>query len=129
MAVGRHKKNMDLTNKQKSICHKYNAKFWALSENLKVGISTNVKLGIEPINGLRILPEGDTTGWYIWAGEELLQDDDFFLPLHVEHIKDWCPKVLKFLGLPPGYRFLIANNYEDVWYDASLLCPENTEDA
>jgi hypothetical protein len=25
------------------------------------------------------------------------------------------------LGLPPGWRFLIAPGYLDVWYDASLL--------
>jgi hypothetical protein len=29
---------------------------------------------------------------------------------------------VKFLGLPPGFRFLIGeNNYEDVWEDKSLL--------
>ena len=32
-----------------------------------------------------------------------------------------CPEVLEFLGLPPGYRFLLAIDYVDVWYDPSLL--------
>ncbi|WP_459166268.1 hypothetical protein [Sinorhizobium meliloti] len=25
--------------------------------------------------------------------------------------------------MPPGWRFLIANGYEDVWYDETLLSP------
>ena len=48
-------------------------------------------------------------------------DSDFFKPLHVEHLADWCPEIRKYLGLPPGWRFLIAGDHEDVWYDESLL--------
>ncbi|WP_434048948.1 MULTISPECIES: immunity protein Imm33 domain-containing protein [Sorangium] len=28
---------------------------------------------------------------------------------------------MRFLGLPPGWRFLIADEHEDVWKDPSLL--------
>ena len=28
---------------------------------------------------------------------------------------------LPYLGLAPGWRFLIAPGYEDVWYDEKLL--------
>ncbi|WP_459213513.1 immunity protein Imm33 domain-containing protein [Paraburkholderia caribensis] len=28
---------------------------------------------------------------------------------------------MPYLGLPPGWRFLIAEGYEDVWEDAKLL--------
>lgn len=112
---------MDIKNLQREVCLKYDAPFYHSDSHLKLGISTNVMSGILPINGLRIKPEGDTVGWYIWAGEELSNDSDFFQPLHVEHIKEWMPKVEKYLGLPPGWRFLIANDYEDVWFDESLL--------
>ena len=88
---------------------------------MKVGIALNVREGLMPINGLRHPPEGDTTGWYIWAGEELSGEPGFFKPLHVEHLPNWYPEVQKYLGLPPGWRFLIAGDYEDVWYDESLL--------
>lgn len=74
-----------------------------------------------PINGLRHPPEGDTTGWYIYAGESLSDEPDFFKPLHVKHLDEWCPQVKKYLGLAPGWRFLIAGDYEDIWYDESLL--------
>lgn len=106
---------------QREVCEVYQASYFPAPLDMKVGISLNVKEKVFPLNGLRHPPEGDTTGWYIWAGEELLETDDFFEPLHVDHIRDWCPQVYKFLGLPPGWRFLIAEGYEDVWYDPSLL--------
>jgi hypothetical protein len=37
-----------------------------------------------------------------------------------EQLADWCPGVLRFLGLPPGWRFLLAGHYEDVWQDEAL---------
>ncbi|MCA9608752.1 MAG: hypothetical protein KC619_24280 [Myxococcales bacterium] len=85
-----------------------------------VGIARNVREGLLPINGLRIRPGGQTCGWYIWAGEEMSQADDFFVPLHVAHLDEWCPEVLPYLELPPGWRFLIAPGYEDVWFDPDL---------
>jgi hypothetical protein len=92
----------------------------------KVGISRNVRSGLLPINGLRHPPVGDTTGWYIWSGEgNPPSDPDFFVPLHVEHLMEWCPLVIPYLGLPPGWRFLLTGEHEDVWNDASLLDADN----
>lgn len=106
---------------QKGVCKKHGAEFLPSPSDLKVGIATNVRDMILPINGFRHPPDVDTTGWYIYAGEELSDDPDFFKPLHVEHIDDWCPEIKKYLGLAPGWRFLIAGDYEDVWFDESLL--------
>ena len=106
---------------QKEICRKYGSKWVEAPYYLKVGISSDVKRGLKPLNGLRHPPEGGTTGWYIWAGEELSQDPDFFMPLHVKHLIEWCPDALKYLGLAPGWRFLTDGDNEDVWYDESLL--------
>lgn len=110
-----------LVRQQKDLCVRYGSPFVGSPLALKVGIAVNVKSGLLPINGLRNPPEGDTTGWYIWAGEELSDDPDFFVPLHVEHLIQWCPAVLPYLGLAPGWRFLIAGAYDDVWEDKSLL--------
>jgi hypothetical protein len=106
---------------QRLLCLKYNAGFFPSPIHLKVGIARNVREGLLPLNGLRHAPDGDTTGWYIWAGGEPSSDADFFVPLHVEHLAEWCPAVLPFLGLPPGWRFLVAGDHEDVWQDSSLL--------
>jgi len=51
----------------------------------------------------------------------LSDDPDFFRPLHVEHVAEWCPEVQPYLALPPGWRFLIAPGHEDVWFDPALL--------
>lgn len=111
---------MDYNEEQRLMCEQHGSPFYESPKFLKVGISSNVKDGIWPINGLRHPSEGDTTGWYIWAGD-YSSDPDFFLPLHVEHLEEWCPSIIKYLGLAPGWRFLIAPNYEDIWEDVSLL--------
>ncbi|MDT4329175.1 hypothetical protein RPD76_04605 [Methylomonas sp. MV1] len=107
-------------DKQREICIRFGSEFYKCDSNLKVGISRNIKEGVKPIHGLRIIPEGDTNGWYIWAGD-WSDADDFFVPLHAIHLSEWVPQVLPYLGLSPGWRFLIAENYEDVWKDNELL--------
>lgn len=106
---------------QQLTCRRFGADYYASPPHLKVGIAENVRTGLLPVNGLRHRPTSDTTGWFIWAGEDLADSQDFFVPLHVEHLDDWCPQVIQYLGLAPGWRFLIASEYEDVWYDESLL--------
>ena len=106
---------------QRQVCEQHGAPFDPAAPDTKVGIALNVRDGLMPINGLRHPQREDANGWYIWAGEVLSSEDDFFKPLHIEHIPGWCPQVKKFLALPPGWRFLIAGNYEDVWFDETLL--------
>lgn len=50
-----------------------------------------------------------------------LEADEFFNVLCASHLHERCPEILKYLGLAPGWRFLVAPGYEDVWYDANLL--------
>jgi hypothetical protein len=88
------------------------------TEKLGVALET---LHLQPLNGLRHPREGGTCGWYIWGGTTLRQESDFFEPLHVAHLVERCPLAIPFLGLPPGWRFLVADGQEDIWYDASLL--------
>jgi hypothetical protein len=109
-------------DEQKAVCKKYCANYLPVSSSLKVGISKNIQSGVKPINGLRHSIEGDTSGWYIWAGDEIPKhDDNFFVPLHISHLEEKCPLAIKFLGLPPGWRFLTDGKHEDVWEDESLL--------
>lgn len=103
------------------MCEKYGVDFCPSPTNLVVGIARNVKEKLIPLNGLRHPVEGESTGWYIWAGEELSSNPEFFEPVHVVHLSDWCPNAIDYLGLPPGWRFLIDGDYEDVWFDPTLL--------
>lgn len=112
---------MDIARSQMDTCQKYGAKYVPLDPTLKLGISDNFFSGELPLNGLRHPPERNTCGWYLWAGEELSHSPDFFKPMHVVHLFERCPEIIRFLGLPAGWRFLVANTYEDVWFDAELL--------
>jgi hypothetical protein len=115
---------------QQNICKKYKTIFVPAPENLLIGISFNIRQNVQPVNGLRHSITRDTTGWYIWGGELFSEDKDFFTPLHVQHLYDLCPQIIKYLGLPPGWRFLIdLNGYEDVWQDLSLLDVEIPDDS
>ncbi len=114
-------KYLDMEYAQREICERYGALYFPSPNNMKVGIANDAIGGVIPINGLRNPPEKGTTGWYIWAGETLSQADDYFIPLHVSHLQTRCPSIIKYLCLSPGWRFLIAEGYEDAWYDKSLL--------
>jgi hypothetical protein len=108
-------------DKQQTICSRFRAPYFGCDLGLKVGISKNVRDGLRPLNGLRIQPVADTCGWYIWAGEEYSEAADFFVPLHGIHLAEWAPLVIPYLGLPPGWRFLVTESYEDVWKDPQLI--------
>ena len=106
---------------QKEICKKYNVDWFPTPPDSKIGVSKNLRNGEMPINGLRHPPENGTAGWYIWAGE-YSDAADFFEPIHVDHLNDFLPLIIKYLGLPPGWRFQINDKgYEDVWFDEKLL--------
>lgn len=109
-----------MNEERKRLVDTYGFRPYPIVDDDKVGISRNVRSGLRPLNGVRHLPENGTTGWYIWAGEEMSEADDFFVPLHASHLQDWCPDVLPYLELPPGWHFLIAPGYEDVWFDPDL---------
>ena len=115
--------DIETTREQKELCHKYNADYFGCDQSLKIGIADKLPSSNgRVINGLRHRPESGTSGWYIYFGAEAMSsEDDFFKPMHVKHLKDRYPNIEKYLGLPPGWRFLIADDYEDVWYDENLL--------
>lgn len=87
----------------------------------KAGVARDVLRGGWPLNGLRHPADTGTCGWYVWSGLELSAAADFFAPMHAEHLFESRPESIQYLGLPPGWRFLIAPGYEDIWYDDSLL--------
>lgn len=110
----------DFEEQQRIVCQEHAQQCLPVESESKLGFALQ-SLGRLPINGLRHPPQADTNGWYVWCGEELSEAPDFFVPLHTHHLIEYCPEALKFLGLPPGYRFLIAGDYVDVWFDESLL--------
>ena len=111
-----------LKKDQQELCEKYGASYREADLTEIVGVSQGVLEGIEPINGLRHPSSETTSGWYLWTGE-LSESVDFFKPIHTNHLLEIRPELAKYMGLPPGWRFLIepSSSYEDVWQDQSLL--------
>ncbi len=110
----------DLIDAMRATCKRHGADFLATPPDARVGVADNVGSGAFPVNGLRHR-QGQTSGWFLWAGEESTVAPDVFKPSHAQHLVDRCPEVMPLLGLAPGWRFLIAPNREDVWFDPSLL--------
>lgn len=102
------------------ICARYGSEFSPPELSQKLGIALG-SLHALPLNALRHPPENGTCGWYIWGGTEMSQDTEFFQPLHASHLAKYCPSVLPFLALAPGWRVLLAPEQIDVWFDENLL--------
>jgi hypothetical protein len=105
---------------QKALCSRYGAAFVSTPPDDKVGFATSTA-GLKPVNGLRHPLTPGTSGWYIWCGESFSDAASFFEPQHASHVYEDLPDVIQLFGLPPGYRFLLAGGYLDVWYDEALL--------
>jgi hypothetical protein len=110
----------EIEKQQCDLCRERDHNYVPAAPETKIGFAIETQ-GQLPINGLRHPPQADTNGWYIWCGETFSTDPDFFTPLHTRHLVDRCPDVLRLLGLPPGYRFLLDGENADVWYDPILL--------
>lgn len=107
---------------QKLICAKYEAALWLTLPDEIIGVAENLNLEATILNGLRHNPTKGTAGWYLWAGEELSADPDFFKPIHMMHLRDRRPDIIQYLGLGPGWRFLVVPNEDhiDVWHDKTI---------
>lgn len=109
--------------RQKEVCEKVESDWSPVNSKHMIGISDN--LNGQPVHGLRHPPVKGTTGWFIWTGEYSTADD-FFKPIHAGHLLQKRPDLIKYLGLPPGYRFLVDNKgHEDIWTDSQLLNVDN----
>lgn len=103
---------------QQRLCMTYGAAFEPPAPGSRVGLALQT-MGRIPIHGVRLAPGGGACGWYLYAGEEWSDAPDFYQPLCVEHLEQYCKEALPFLGLPPGWRFLTdGQGYVDVWYEA-----------
>lgn len=87
----------------------------------KIGLAIE-SLGNGILHGLRHPEQLGSNGWFIWCGE-FSDHEKFFSPICLEHIENYVDtKILDYLNLPPGYRFLIdGNTHEDIWFDKNLL--------
>jgi hypothetical protein len=111
----------DIINLQKQVCQKYNLDYLSAGEEMMVGVSEDFLKKKIPINGLRHKPENNGSGWFLWSGGEISEDPSFFKPIHIKHLIEEFPEIVKYLGLPSGSRIQIdLKGYEDIWFDEKL---------
>ena len=107
-----------IPEQQQRVCRTYGADSHPPPPGSKIGIALRT-LGRLPIHGVRVTPSGSTCRWYIHAGDEWSDDPDFYQPLCIEHLAEYCKPALPFLCLPPGWRFMTdGEGFVDVWYEA-----------
>jgi hypothetical protein len=112
--------SIEIEKGQRQVCLQQSAEYTPSRSDSILGFARSTE-GKMPINGLRHLVTQGTSGWFIWCGESFSEAAEFFQPIHTVHIYEKLPEVSNFLGLPPGYRFLKAGDYLDIWYDPALL--------
>jgi hypothetical protein len=112
---------MDLAKAQQDVCVEYGVEPDPPNPLDKLGLSKNFSREEYPINGLRHPPDPGTCGWFIWSGEKLSDEPDFFEPLHIVHMEERAPEILPYLALPAGWRFLFAPGHLDIWFDSKLV--------
>jgi hypothetical protein len=82
-------------------------------------------LGADPIHGTRVLGAPGDIEWFLWCGD-LPTDTDVFDPYHLEHLPQELTRVLPYLALAPGYRFLLGEgDYVDVWKEDAPMDEPN----
>jgi hypothetical protein len=113
---------VELLRVQRDVCRRLGVAPLLPEPGTMIGIAPSRGQGVQPLNALRHPPQGQSNGWYVWRGGAIPRDqDDFFVPSHVEHLVDRVPELVPYLALPPGWGVVLAPDYEDLWYDAGPL--------
>lgn len=113
---------------QPPICEQFKVRPVPADPELNCGVARNVingayaSAGEYPLTGVRHPPMNGTSGWYVWAGD-YSDADDFFVPVHTLHLEHYCPELVPYLALPPGWWIELAPGHEDAGYDTALLEP------
>jgi hypothetical protein len=102
-----------LSDLQQDVCGNIGAQFLVCDHSLKIELAEILIHDVFPSTATSPT-RGRNGGMVHLVGRNLSDAPDFFVPLHAIHLHERCPEILKYLGLAPGWRFLIAPGYEDV---------------
>lgn len=102
-------------NEQVTLCKEHNVIPVFPLIGQKVPMSKDIYVGSE-VNGVRYNDEGHMTGWYLTSNS--YNGDISTLSVdHLYHLIKTRPEIVKFLALPPGYRFFHDSLGAEVWKD------------
>ena len=110
---------MGASENQIDICNKYNLEGSPPEVIVALALTSLDKM---PIYGSRIkITEDDTVSWFFYCGE-YSDSEDFYSPIHINHLEELLPLVIPYLYLPPNTQFIIDDKgYEDVWTNEDLI--------
>ena len=107
---------------QRDVCRRFAVEPSPPRQGTMIGFALSRPRELEPLNALRHPIQGSGNGWFVWRGPAIPPaDDKFFAPMHVEHLHEYAPELEPYLALPPGWGVVLSPDYEDVWYDETLL--------
>jgi hypothetical protein len=105
---------------QLEICRKYNT-YWYPSPSHCISGLLSKDSSNSSFTAIRHLPQSGASGWFLW--NDIFVPDQF-VPVEISHLEDLDDRIIKYLGLPPGYTFSISEGSETVSFDKALLNPE-----
>jgi len=100
---------------QRETCSTYGLAEVEPEEMVAIAFET---LGKYPLHGERVvLGKGEKISWYFYCGGSAEQSRQF-KPVHVAHLADVLPEVVRFLRMPPGSGFMIDSaGHEEIWVE------------
>ncbi|MBC8798477.1 hypothetical protein H0S63_22100 [Shewanella algae] len=102
---------------QHEVCMTVNAEFSPIRPDQLVVISDGVYEG-EPTEGVRYPSPQHMSGW--WLTTDLYNGDiNTLKTVHAHHVAKKRPDLVKYFGLPFGYRFFAREN--DIWFDSNIM--------
>jgi hypothetical protein len=113
-------------NLQQPICEHFGVEYLPPDPDENCGVAGNVidgryaQEGTYPLTAVRHRAEHGTSGWYVWAGE-YSDAADFFMPVHTFHLEFYCPDLVPFLALPPGWAVDITPEGATAGFNPALL--------
>ncbi|UYV55660.1 immunity protein Imm33 domain-containing protein [Priestia megaterium] len=107
---------------QYSLCEVVEAEFDAPTADKFVTVYTQIFESKE-IQGVRYEEDGEKSGWLLYCEEQDLDSlhEGAFLTLRLYELTLKRPDLLKFLGLPTGYRFVLKEDEYNAWEDRNLF--------
>ncbi len=102
---------------QHAICEKAGTEFRPPRPDELAAVSPAVLEGAS-VQGVRYPSPAPMSGWWITA-DDYTGDIKMLGTEHLYHLTDLRPDLARYLALPQGFRFDLAN-YEDVWFDRAV---------
>jgi hypothetical protein len=104
---------------QHFICDEHQAEFRPPRPDRLIVVSKGVLEGM-PVEGVRYPSPEHMSGWWLTT-DEYDGNIESLRHHHIYHVTAARPELAKYVALPEGFRFKLANRAVEVWFDESVL--------